>query len=145
MPSVRFSSSGGRFAPDPKLQSKATAEVAQARFFSSAGLPARAVKTTASKEKARIAPRARLPIRSRQRRRCRGATVVGPLGIAAWRPRELSSGVDSDSTNISLVLKQFSIATPEAAAGFAAPPRSPLGLGISLSKLRSYPARPRCN
>jgi choline dehydrogenase len=35
----------------------------------------------------------------------------------------LSSGVDDHSTDISLVLEQFPIATPEAAARFAAPPK----------------------
>ena len=35
----------------------------------------------------------------------------------------LSSGVDSHSTDINLVLEQLPIATPEAAARFGAPPK----------------------
>jgi hypothetical protein len=79
-------------------------------------LPAKAVKTIANKEKTRIAARARLLIRLGQQRR-----PADSNGVEA--EVYLSSRVDNHPTDISLVLEQFPIATPEAAARLAAPPK----------------------
>jgi hypothetical protein len=66
--------------------------------------------------------------------RCRNVDVkiAGFRGACHDRPADsngveaevyLSSGVDDHPIDISLVLEQFPIATPEAAARFAAPPK----------------------